>query len=152
MHDKDSSDCVHDDRKARSEVWRRTTPSLPPMSAFLTRRALSGLSRLTPLSRPNSTSASNAPAPVQRIAEAVQTGGAAAAKQAPNAPTQWSASQAARPHARSGPRFEQTIMELQPNPLSAQAMIANEPIRLVHGRKATCDGGPSCSEAAHTRN
>lgn len=32
-------------------------------------------------------------------------------------------------------------MELQPNPLSAMEMIANEPIRVVHGRKAVCDGG-----------
>ncbi|KAI0068203.1 hypothetical protein BV25DRAFT_1818586, partial [Artomyces pyxidatus] len=32
-------------------------------------------------------------------------------------------------------------MELQPNPLSAMEMIANEPVRLVHGRKAVCDGG-----------
>lgn len=32
-------------------------------------------------------------------------------------------------------------MELQPLPLSAMEMIANEPIRVVHGRKAVCDGG-----------
>lgn len=32
-------------------------------------------------------------------------------------------------------------MELQPNPLSAMELVANEPIRLVHGRKAVCDGG-----------
>ena len=32
-------------------------------------------------------------------------------------------------------------MELQPNPLSAMEMIAKEPIRVVHGRKAVCDGG-----------
>jgi len=32
-------------------------------------------------------------------------------------------------------------MELQPNPLSAMELIANEPIRLVDGRKAVCDGG-----------
>jgi hypothetical protein len=34
-------------------------------------------------------------------------------------------------------------MDLQPNPLSAMELIANEPIRLVHGRKAVCDGGKS---------
>ncbi|KAI0003684.1 hypothetical protein BJV74DRAFT_881524 [Russula compacta] len=28
-----------------------------------------------------------------------------------------------------------------PNPLSAMQLIANEPPRLVHGRKAVCDGG-----------
>ncbi|CAA7265807.1 unnamed protein product [Cyclocybe aegerita] len=32
-------------------------------------------------------------------------------------------------------------MALQPNPLSAMELIAQEPIRLVHGRKAICDGG-----------
>lgn len=34
-------------------------------------------------------------------------------------------------------------MELQPNPLSAMEMINKEPIRVVHGRKAVCDGGTS---------
>ncbi|KZT02699.1 ubiquinone oxidoreductase 20 kd subunit [Laetiporus sulphureus 93-53] len=61
--------------------------------------------------------------------------------QAPNYPTTWSTSQRPRPQAQSGPRFEQTIMELQPNPLSAMDMISKEPIRVVHGRKAVCDGG-----------
>ena len=32
-------------------------------------------------------------------------------------------------------------MELQPNPLSAMELVANEPIRLIDGRKAVCDGG-----------
>jgi len=32
-------------------------------------------------------------------------------------------------------------MELQPNPLSAMQMIDEEPIRVVQGRKAVCDGG-----------
>lgn len=62
-------------------------------------------------------------------------------QQAPNYPTTWSTSQRPRPQGRSGPRFEQTNMELQPNPLSAMQMIAEEPIRIVHGRKAVCDGG-----------
>ncbi|PSS37756.1 hypothetical protein PHLCEN_2v449 [Hermanssonia centrifuga] len=66
---------------------------------------------------------------------------AKAAPQSPNYPTTWSTTQAPRPHGQSGPRFEQTAMELQPNPLSAMDMIANEPIRVVHGRKAVCDGG-----------
>jgi NADH dehydrogenase (ubiquinone) Fe-S protein 6 len=46
-----------------------------------------------------------------------------------------------RPAGNSGPRFEQTAMELQPNPLSAMELIAQEPIRLVHARRAVCDGG-----------
>ncbi|KAF9496196.1 hypothetical protein BDN71DRAFT_1446643 [Pleurotus eryngii] len=61
--------------------------------------------------------------------------------QAPNYPSTWSTSQSLRPAGSSGPRFEQTAMEVQPNPLSAMELIANEPIRLVHGRKAVCDGG-----------
>ncbi|KAJ3840664.1 hypothetical protein F5878DRAFT_716483 [Lentinula raphanica] len=61
--------------------------------------------------------------------------------QAPNYPSTWSANQRTRPVAGSGPRFEQTAMQLQPNPLSAMAMIAEEPIRVVEGRKAVCDGG-----------
>ena len=37
-------------------------------------------------------------------------------------------------------------MELQPNPLSAMELVANEPIRVVHGRKAVCDGGEQCKD------
>ena len=61
--------------------------------------------------------------------------------QAPNYPTTWSTSQRPRPGLQSGPRFEQTDMSFQPNPLSAMELIAQEPIRLTQGRKAACDGG-----------
>lgn len=61
--------------------------------------------------------------------------------QSPNYPTTWSTSQNPRPLAGSSPRFEQTYMDLQPQPLSAMELIAQEPIRLVQGRKAVCDGG-----------
>lgn len=67
-----------------------------------------------------------------------------AAAQSPNYPTTWSQNQSTRPAAQSSPRFEQTVMETQPNPLSAMQLIADEPIRLVNGRKAVCDGGASC--------
>ena len=63
--------------------------------------------------------------------------------QSPNRAATWSTNQRARPAGQSGPRFEQTIMDLQPNPLSAMELIANEPIRLIQGRKAVCDGGKS---------
>ncbi|KAI0076098.1 hypothetical protein K474DRAFT_1685044 [Panus rudis PR-1116 ss-1] len=66
---------------------------------------------------------------------------AAVAPQAPNYPTTWSTSQRPRPSNRAGPRFEQAIMEFQPNPPSAMEMISREPIRVVQGRKAVCDGG-----------
>ncbi|KAK2461920.1 hypothetical protein APHAL10511_006383 [Amanita phalloides] len=63
------------------------------------------------------------------------------APQAPNHATTWTTSQHPRPTASGSPRFEQTAMDLQPNPLSAMALIANEPVRLVPNRKAVCDGG-----------
>ncbi|KIP11941.1 hypothetical protein PHLGIDRAFT_114001 [Phlebiopsis gigantea 11061_1 CR5-6] len=75
------------------------------------------------------------------VAVPPQQPAAQAAAQAPNYAAAWSTSQAPRPAGKSGPRFEQTAMDLQPNPLSAMEMIANEPIRVVHGRKAVCDGG-----------
>ncbi|KAI0756970.1 hypothetical protein C8Q80DRAFT_1131409 [Daedaleopsis nitida] len=91
---------------------------------MLARRALQGLAR--PLTRLSSTST---PVPTH---EAPSPSTAT-----PSRPT----SQQPRPQAHSGPRFEQTIMELQPNPLSAMEMINKEPIRVVLGRKAVCDGG-----------
>jgi len=62
-------------------------------------------------------------------------------RQAPNYPGTWSTNQAPRPGPGSGPRFEQTDMDLQPAPLSAMELIAEEPIRVAHGRIASCDGG-----------
>ncbi|KAI3621747.1 nadh-ubiquinone oxidoreductase [Moniliophthora roreri] len=100
---------------------------------MLSRRILSKANLLRSLSRASSTSSK----PVPSAADKAAVVGA----QAPNYPTTWSANQRPRPTARSGPRFEQTAMELQPNPLSAMEMIANEPVRVVHGRKAVCDGG-----------
>ncbi|PWN25281.1 hypothetical protein BDZ90DRAFT_234128 [Jaminaea rosea] len=63
------------------------------------------------------------------------------AEQSPNYPATWSKTQQPRDEAWKGPRFEQMNAEMQPMPLSAMAMIAKEPIRLVQGRKAMCDGG-----------
>ncbi len=73
----------------------------------------------------------------------------AVAPQSPNRATTWSTNQQPRPAGQSGPRFEQTVMDLQPNPLSAMELIANEPIRLIHGRKAVCDGGKSAKRTPH---
>ena len=73
---------------------------------------------------------------------AVVTEIASPAAQSPNYPTPWSTSQRTRPTpATSGPRFEQTVMELQPAPLSAMELIANTPVITVQDRRATCDGG-----------
>jgi len=61
--------------------------------------------------------------------------------QAPNHPGLWSENQRPRPSPATGPRFEQTAMQLQPQPLSAMDLIAKEPIRLSKTRIAACDGG-----------
>ena len=73
------------------------------------------------------------------------------APQAPNAAARWSTNQRARPVAGENPRFEQTNMDLQPQPLSAMEMVNNEPIRLVDGRKAVCDGG-ECQSSDNSIN
>jgi NADH dehydrogenase (ubiquinone) Fe-S protein 6 len=103
---------------------------------MLGRHALARLPRRLPaLARANSSIATN---PTYAAPKESEKAGAA---QAPNAEDVWSNSQRARPHQHSGPRFEQMLMDMQPNPASAMAMIAEEPVRLVHGRKASCDGG-----------
>lgn len=48
-----------------------------------------------------------------------------------------------------GPRFEQTNMDLQPQPVSAAQLISEEPIRLVEKRIASCDGGESDPVSVH---
>lgn len=68
----------------------------------------------------------------------------AALQQSPNVPTTWSTSQNPKPHAYNNARFEQTVLEMQPNPMSAMGMVAEDPIRLVEGRRAVCDGGEWC--------
>jgi len=73
----------------------------------------------------------------------------ATTQQSPNYATTWSTNQRPRPGPGSGPRFEQTAMEFQPNPLSAMELISREPIRLVQGRKAVCDGG-MCFHGTHS--
>ncbi|MCJ1364039.1 hypothetical protein MMC16_003148 [Acarospora aff. strigata] len=61
--------------------------------------------------------------------------------QAPNRKGVWSRSQAERAQAMSGPRFEQTIMEYQPQPWAAIELIHKQPVRWTTERKVTCDGG-----------
>ncbi|KAF5355631.1 hypothetical protein D9756_003761 [Leucocoprinus leucothites] len=103
---------------------------------MLTRRAIPQLARS--LSRAASTAV---PAKKNSATPTSPKEGLPTTQQAPNYPTTWSTNQAPRPGPGSSPRFEQTNMELQPNPLSAMELIANEPVRIVHGRKAVCDGG-----------
>ena len=47
-------------------------------------------------------------------------------------------------------RFEQTAIELQPNAPSAMGMVAQDPVRMVSGRRATCDGGERLDKAMYT--
>lgn len=113
---------------------------------MLSRRLFSKLNALKPLARASSTGSTST---------SVTTGAqyaapaAPAVSQAPNYPTTWSTNQQPRPAANSGPRFEQTVMEVQPNPLSAMALIAEEPVRMVQGRKAVCDGGTFIQQLIH---
>ena len=62
-------------------------------------------------------------------------------QQSPNVPSTWSTSQNPKPHAYNNARFEQVNLSMQPNSRSGMGMIAEDPVRLVLGRKATCDGG-----------
>ncbi|KAE8447927.1 hypothetical protein EG329_009999 [Mollisiaceae sp. DMI_Dod_QoI] len=61
--------------------------------------------------------------------------------QAPNRATVWSRSQNPRAKAMTGPRFEQTIMDLQPAPQAAIDLIHKQPVRWTHERVVACDGG-----------
>ncbi|KAI4175567.1 MAG: hypothetical protein LQ343_001558 [Gyalolechia ehrenbergii] len=61
--------------------------------------------------------------------------------QAPNRMEPWSRSQMPRERAMSGPRFEQTIMEYQPQPQAAIELIHKQPVRWTKQRVVSCDGG-----------
>ncbi|KAN0080673.1 hypothetical protein V8E54_003877 [Elaphomyces granulatus] len=61
--------------------------------------------------------------------------------QAPNRATTWAASQQPRERAMIGPRFEQTVMEHQPQPYAAIELIHKQPVRWQTKRVVGCDGG-----------
>ncbi|KAK3939920.1 hypothetical protein QBC46DRAFT_386614 [Diplogelasinospora grovesii] len=62
-------------------------------------------------------------------------------KQAPNRAEVWSRSQRPRSMAMTGPRFEQTDFEKQPQPYAAIELIHQQPVRWTHDRIVACDGG-----------
>ncbi|KAF9282847.1 hypothetical protein BGZ68_005721 [Mortierella alpina] len=62
-------------------------------------------------------------------------------KQAANRDSTWSENQIEKKLAFRGPRFENTDIDAQPQPKAAIELIAEEPIRMVEGRRARCDGG-----------
>ncbi|PSS03754.1 hypothetical protein BD289DRAFT_478248 [Coniella lustricola] len=61
--------------------------------------------------------------------------------QAPNRKEIWSRSQKPRDVAMSGPRFEQTDFDLQPQSFAAIELIHKQPVRWTHERVVACDGG-----------
>ncbi|KAI8891181.1 hypothetical protein K501DRAFT_235077 [Backusella circina FSU 941] len=62
-------------------------------------------------------------------------------QQAANRSTTWSKDQRPKAEAMVGPRFEQTDIGLQPNPMAAIELIAEQPVQFVSKRIASCDGG-----------
>jgi NADH dehydrogenase (ubiquinone) Fe-S protein 6 len=90
---------------------------------------------------------SNVPAldgpPRSEMAESVEAGEKARHMQAPNRATTWSKSQRPRALAMVGPRFEQTILSLQPAPYAAIELIHQQPVRWSEKRIVACDGGRS---------
>ncbi|KAJ3003996.1 UNVERIFIED_CONTAM: hypothetical protein HDU68_005392 [Siphonaria sp. JEL0065] len=77
----------------------------------------------------------------RRLLSTVTTPARVAIPQSLNRVGAWSKSQLEKAAATTGPRFEQTNMALQPNPVAAIDLIAAVPVTLVAGRKASCNGG-----------
>ncbi|ROW13099.1 hypothetical protein VPNG_05946 [Cytospora leucostoma] len=61
--------------------------------------------------------------------------------QAPNRKGIWSRSQQPRSEAMTGPRFEQTDFDLQPQSYAAIELIHKQPVNWTHDRVVACDGG-----------
>lgn len=66
---------------------------------------------------------------------------AAAPGQAPNRAAPWSDDQQPKPEAFDTPRMEQVNLPLQPDSLSAMALVNEQPIVKLEARRAVCDGG-----------
>ncbi|OTB08611.1 hypothetical protein M426DRAFT_316626 [Hypoxylon sp. CI-4A] len=62
-------------------------------------------------------------------------------QQAPNRKEIWSRSQRPRAVAMSGPRFEQTDFDLQPQSRAAIELVHKKPVEWTHSRIVACDGG-----------
>lgn len=110
------------------------------MSLFRSARVLR-LSRPVSLARSYATPPTPSTAPLPK--EQPDASSPRYLQQSPNVPTTWSTNQNPKPHAYDNARFEQTAWEYQPNRPSAMGMVAEDPVRLVQGRKAACDGGES---------
>ncbi|KAB8233401.1 hypothetical protein ETB97_001366 [Aspergillus alliaceus] len=75
------------------------------------------------------------------LKESVEAGERNRQLQAPNRARTWAASQQPREKAMTGPRFEQTIMEMQPQPYAAIELIHKQPVRWTKKKVVSCDGG-----------
>ncbi|KAI9830044.1 MAG: hypothetical protein M1819_005874 [Sarea resinae] len=75
------------------------------------------------------------------LQEAPEEGEAQRKMQAPNRKDVWARSQNPRDKAMVGPRFEQTIMEYQPQPYAAIELIHKQPVRWQKESRVSCDGG-----------
>lgn len=132
-----NSTSIHRTRRVSMFTFRR-------QPGFLSRSLVAGRNYSNAPTAPGVTGAAHTPKPGSPIASANPTeADPENLYQAPNHPSTWSTSQNPKKHAFSGPRFEQVNFSLQPQPISAMARVAEDPVRLVPGRKATCDGGMS---------
>ncbi|KAJ0416368.1 zinc-finger domain-containing protein [Aspergillus carlsbadensis] len=75
------------------------------------------------------------------LQESTDVGERVRTMQAPNRAATWAASQRSREEAMSGPRFEQTIMHVQPTPMAAIELIHKQPVRWTNKKVVSCDGG-----------
>ncbi|KAI9754473.1 MAG: hypothetical protein M1815_005618 [Lichina confinis] len=75
------------------------------------------------------------------LQETVEEGERRRVRQAPNRDRVWSGSQQERAKAMVGPRFEQVIMEYQPQPWAAIDLIHQQPVRWRKESLVSCDGG-----------
>ncbi|KAJ1964845.1 hypothetical protein IWQ62_002818 [Dispira parvispora] len=80
---------------------------------------------------------STVPVPI----EDTESAAVEALQQAPNRETAWSETQQPRAKAMTSVDFLQKDLSAQPRPMAAIELIAEEPVRMVEGRKAVCDGG-----------
>ena len=112
------------------------SPTHSPLTIMLSRSTVRVARSVSRLSRAVSSQTPSVPAAKSDSSPAVPQ-----VSQSPNHPTTWSTSQRSRQDIYTDVRFEQTALEFQPQPLSAMELINSEPVRIVHGRKAVCDGG-----------
>ncbi|RHZ54516.1 zinc-finger domain-containing protein [Aspergillus thermomutatus] len=99
-----------------------------------------------PTPKPNVSASNATPTDSQGVWDAplreeTETGERNRQLQAPNRATTWADSQQPREKAMTGPRFEQTIMEFQPQPMAAIELIHKQPVRWTKKRIVSCDGG-----------